>query len=153
MKLNIGCGDDYKEGWVNIDSSPYVKKDLDHDLSFLDEKFADQADFILAQDILEHLNMNKWEVALTRWVRCLKVGGKIQIQIPDPYLIFDKLVTGELTEEEVNRVIYGENTTDLDRHYQLFSLGRLKDTMKKLGLKIVEQRRINICSIVVGEKI
>ena len=161
LNLNIGCGLDYKqstatEKWINIDSDPNIKSDEYSSVEDLYPKYTD-VDFILAQDVLEHVVYNentkdKWANVLAQWVWCLKKGGRIQVQVPDPYMIFAKMQSGAMTEEEMNRVIYGENTTANDKHYQLISLGRLKDTMKEIGLKIVKEERLNVCAIIVGEK-
>ena len=157
--LNIGCGRDYRESiagqstWTNIDFDETVKKDLEYPLHLLHEKFEDQIDFILAQDVVEHLVYNDdwktyWIKCLKSWYRCLKNGGKITIQVPDPYLIFELLKCGKISEKEMNRLVYGENTNKGDRHYQLISLGRLCETLKSLGFRVYEQTQINICSIV-----
>ena len=55
MKLNLGCGEDYREGYVNIDIDPDSKVDLVHDLSkklpFKDDSVTE----IIAYSVLEHL--------------------------------------------------------------------------------------------------
>lgn len=55
MKLNLGCGDDYREGWVNADVRPTVGSDvvLHMDaprLPFVSETF----DHVLIDNVLEH---------------------------------------------------------------------------------------------------
>lgn len=55
-KLNIGCGHDVMDGWVNCDVSPLPGVDVCHDLGqfpwpFLDNSF----DEIHAANVLEHL--------------------------------------------------------------------------------------------------
>jgi SAM-dependent methyltransferase len=32
-KLNLGCGDEYKVGWINVDHRDNIKKDVKHDLN------------------------------------------------------------------------------------------------------------------------
>src|SRR4051812_1511318 len=55
-KLNIGCGTDTKEGWVNLDAAGLPGVDVVHDIEKLPLPFADDSfDEILAQDVLEHV--------------------------------------------------------------------------------------------------
>ena len=58
MKLNLGCGYDCREGQINLDKEQKDGVEVVHDLNeiplpFEDEKF----DFILCQDVLEHVNV------------------------------------------------------------------------------------------------
>ncbi|MBS3091157.1 methyltransferase domain-containing protein [Candidatus Pacearchaeota archaeon] len=60
MKLNIGCENEYKKGWVNLDVNKEVKADVYFDLSKLPDKklpFKDsQFDEILCSHVLEHVD-------------------------------------------------------------------------------------------------
>ena len=55
MKLNLGCGKDYKEGWTNLDISKSVKADvytdLEKPLPFNDNSF----DRVYAVNVIEHV--------------------------------------------------------------------------------------------------
>ena len=55
-KLNIGCGKDYREGWINLDIDRNVKADVRHNLDKYPYPFKDKEfDVILASHIVEHL--------------------------------------------------------------------------------------------------
>jgi SAM-dependent methyltransferase len=55
-KLNLGCGEFKKEGYLNLDISPEVRPDLVHDLNAFPYPFHDnQFDSIEADHVLEHL--------------------------------------------------------------------------------------------------
>lgn len=80
-KLNLGCGIDYKTGYVNVDFHSHVNIDVQHDLNsipfpFMNEEF----DFIYASHILEHLD--KPFVIMTELHRILKPGGRLHIKVP-----------------------------------------------------------------------
>lgn len=51
MKLNFGCGRDYKEGWVNIDHSAAVRRDF----ASLEEVGDLEFDEVLLSHVLEHI--------------------------------------------------------------------------------------------------
>jgi hypothetical protein len=87
MKLNIGCGTDYREGFVNIDGSktlPRVDKVIDISIESLTAHFnKEEFDYILAQDILEH--HYHWEAVriMSEMYGILKKGGEVEIRVPD----------------------------------------------------------------------
>lgn len=158
--LNLGCGlSDFHRNeptvqYVNIDADPKVQADLRDDLTepLMIELKHGLFDHIQASDILEHIPADRCFNVLGSWTDLLVEGGTITIQVPDPYLLFDKLRSGELDEEEINRVIFGECTNQWDRHYQLISTGRLRRMLKNLGLKITDERRLHVCAIVTARK-
>ena len=56
MRLNLGCGYNKREGFVNVDSSPHCAPDLIHDLEEFPWPWADSSiDEILMVYVLEHL--------------------------------------------------------------------------------------------------
>lgn len=157
MKLNIGSGENYREGWTNVDGRPDVKADIYDNVSHLDDRFPLQADEIVANDILEHIpysetNKDQWKTVLASWVRCLKPGGTIRIQVPCMDSIFVLYMNDKIDEDLSNRVLYGENTSWFDRHYQLFARARLLKAMEDCGLVIESVEYLHICLIVIGRK-
>ena len=57
MKLNIGCMDDYKEGWINLDYNKNIKADVYHNLNNIKYPFDDNMfDEVLASMVLEHVD-------------------------------------------------------------------------------------------------
>jgi len=79
-KLNLGCGFDYKEGWVNVDVIN-VKKDKKHNLDSYPYPFKkDTFDVILMKMILEHVK--EPTVCLKELIRISKNGAKIVVIVP-----------------------------------------------------------------------
>ena len=79
-KLNLGCGVDIKEGWVNLDSAALPKVDVVHNIENLPLPFADnEFDRILAQDVLEHV---EYIPVLKDLHRILKPGGSLTVRVP-----------------------------------------------------------------------
>jgi SAM-dependent methyltransferase len=79
-KLNLGCGYDIRDGWVNLDASPLSGVDVIHDIEDLPLPFDDDSfDEVLAKDVLEHI---EYVDTLRDLYRILKVGGKLTIQVP-----------------------------------------------------------------------
>jgi SAM-dependent methyltransferase len=81
MKLNLGCGEFRKEGYLNLDISPVVKPDLIHDLNKFPYPFQDsQFDLIEADHVLEHLE-NPFLV-MKELHRITKNKGWVIIRVP-----------------------------------------------------------------------
>jgi len=81
LKLNLGSGKDYREGFINIDNSPYIKKDLSFDLDTYPYPFHDNSvDFVLAMAVIEHLEDMK--AFMEEMHRILKPGGKLRFRVP-----------------------------------------------------------------------
>jgi SAM-dependent methyltransferase len=79
-KLNLGCGTDIKEGWVNLDIADIPGVDVVHNVEDLPLPFADNTfEVILCQDILEHVNL----VPVLRDLhRILVPGGELRLRVP-----------------------------------------------------------------------
>jgi len=81
VKLNIGCGKDKKEGFVNLDASDLVDDDVVHDLNVFPYPFEDNSvDYIEAHHILEHLD--KPFNVMRELHRILKHDGVLSIKVP-----------------------------------------------------------------------
>lgn len=85
-KLNVGCGTDYKDGWVNIDNNSdnnIEKLDLSHDLRNPLPFNDDTVDFIFNEHFVEHLTVEESKIAIKDMMRVLKPGGVLRIAMPD----------------------------------------------------------------------
>lgn len=80
-KLNLGAGEDRREGYVNIDWNELANPDVRHDLNIVPYPFSDNTfDEIYASHILEHLD--KPFVVMKELHRLLKPGGHLIIKVP-----------------------------------------------------------------------
>lgn len=76
VNLNLGCGEVYLSGWINIDNrNDDVKLDLRHDLSRGLPFDDNSVDFIFNEHFLEHLTPEQGVTLLKECYRVLKVGG------------------------------------------------------------------------------
>ena len=79
IKLNLGCGRDIKEGYINVDKLGGA--DVKHDLDVYPLPFKkNSVDFILASHILEHLKEPL--DFLEECQRMLKKGRRMEIRVP-----------------------------------------------------------------------
>jgi len=91
MKLNLGCGNDYRQGFVNLDSGN-CPADVHHDLNAVPYPFEDnQFSYILAQHALEHVDRSKWFEIVRELHRISKPGAIWEVKTP--YALSDNFFT------------------------------------------------------------
>lgn len=85
MKLNIGCGRDYRAGWINTDISRDTKADLYFDIRKDTFPFdAGNASEIYISGVLEQIGENEHLIhAMNECHRVLKTGGKMVVVVPN----------------------------------------------------------------------
>jgi predicted SAM-dependent methyltransferase len=104
IKLNVGCGTDYKEGWINIDNNSdnnIEKLDLNWDmrkpLPFKDKS----VDYIFNEHFFEHLTPEEGQVVMKDLKRILKPGGIMRIAMPDLEGVIYNYLNVPLSEDPV----------------------------------------------------
>lgn len=83
--INVGCGMDYRPGWMNTDISYDAKADIIHDIrrdEFPLDK--DEVDLVYASGVLEQILENEHLLfAFNEVWRVLRPGGEFQIVVPN----------------------------------------------------------------------
>jgi len=141
--LNIGSGDrtygEYPDGHtcLNMDE----REDLDsvdiigdiRDLSrFKDEEF----DYLLASDILEHFPLVQTLDILTRWQRVLKIGGILELRVPNFEAIIRHYQTHKNMQHASWMLMGGQDYTG-NFHYVVFNEKWLKELCQEALFKFV----------------
>lgn len=95
IKLNLGCGRDIREGWVNIDQFEGEGVDMVYDLNKLPYPFKNNSvDKIYIRLLLEHLDVRYYDFFI-EVLRILKPKGRIELVCPH--------FTGRYAQSEVNK--------------------------------------------------
>ncbi|HBR15158.1 MAG TPA: hypothetical protein DD723_06425 [Candidatus Omnitrophica bacterium] len=158
MKLHLGCGTKKLEGWINIDSVKACEPDLVHDIS-TPLPFKDLSmDEVLAEDLLEHFDKYARYVVFYEWIRVMKIGGRLTLQVPN----FKKILYKYFKFGYDNFVdfIFGENLWEsrvyighFGNHKWGYSEKSLREFVAVFGIKNVEIKTIGLNLRLVGEKI
>ena len=83
-RLNLGCGPDYRKGWVNVDIRKDIKADIVHNLNKFPYPFKeDEFDITLISHTLEHLDYP--ERVLKEVVKICKSGAKLIVEVPHAF--------------------------------------------------------------------
>lgn len=82
MKLNLGCGLDVRDGWINLDLNAHagvVVHDFRQGIPYHDGVF----DVICAHHVLDMLTLDELEPVLVECRRVLRPTGVLRISTPD----------------------------------------------------------------------
>lgn len=80
-RINLGSGNDYREGWVNVDENEHVKADIRHNLNLYPYPFSDnEFEEVLASHVIEHLD-DPLDF-LQEIYRIAKPGARVTIRCP-----------------------------------------------------------------------
>lgn len=147
MKLHLGCGQVYLEGYVNIDF-PLSEHTL-QEKSVADE-FADltklsykegEVDEVRLHHVFEHFPRHIAIALLASWQSWLKKDGKIHIEVPDfdesARLVLDSALP-DRDRKVALRHIFGSNEAPWATHYEGWSKERLIEVVELLGFGNVE---------------
>ncbi len=153
MKLHLGCGTKKLSGWINIDSVKSCQPDLVHDLS-RPLPYADQsAEAIMANGVLEHFDKYARCALVSDWVRVLKVGGTITLEVPDVKKLLSKIRKFKAFDDFID-TLFGENLWESEiyighfgNHKWGYSQQTLTEFLRNFGLEPlkVETKGLNIC--------
>jgi predicted SAM-dependent methyltransferase len=128
LRLHLGCGSIYKDGWVNIDLAG-TRADLPWDLALPLPLPPRSVDAIFHEHLLEHLTYAQGVELHRRCLELLRPGGVLRIGVPDAgtalqsYALADSGDPGQwptamarvasLTYDSGHRAIYDAETLEL----------------------------------------
>lgn len=140
LKLNLGCGNDYRVGFINVDSNKNHKADIYQDVTNLSDISNCSSDYVVAQDILEHLPRHKAKTALVEWNRVLTIGGIIEIRVPSLVDILKKIDSSASVEEhrDLIQALYGTQSYIGDFHLNGFTEISLSNLLHQCGFFVNE---------------
>ena len=133
LRLNLGCGTDIKQGYINIDQRWIKGVNQVADVSRLPYKDESVAE-VLANDVIEHFPREQTEMVLKEWIRVLRPDGILKIQCPDVRSLAYGLVYNQIPTNEFSRRIYGGQEYNGNFHYAGFDIPEMKRILRKLGM-------------------
>ncbi len=169
MKLNVGCGTDYRDDFVNIDGSnslPRVDLIVDISQASLLEHFTiGSIEYILANDIIEH--HFHWEaVTLMRdFYSLLCAGGIAEIRVPDAAYL---LRTFRFSTEQKLTMLFGGQDIPQGRDAEMdasrarfpqyfahkfgWTSSRLRHDLSAVGFAEISIRRVGTNCVALARK-
>lgn len=138
LKLNLGCGEDIRSEYVNVDVRELVGVDVVADIR--DLPFEDgSAEEVLLKDVLEHFADPA--CVLEECARVLRDGGEIWVQVPDWEKVSDEEFWKNTPFWRTERRVCGGQDNEHDQHKSLYTEENLIERMEDAGFVAVEVRR------------
>lgn len=128
--LNLGCGDDVREDYWNVDARTIegvnVLATLEN-LPFKNDEFTEA----IAQDVLEHF----WEPipVLKEWRRVLEPGGELFVRVPDWNVLGDPDYWQDIPWENLEKHVLGGHANEYDIHHRLYTADVLEERLAEAG--------------------
>jgi autotransporter strand-loop-strand O-heptosyltransferase len=137
IKLNLGCGNDIRSGYVNIDRYNNTGLvDINSDLGALPFKNNSVSE-ILTKHVFEHIGLREIYGVVEEWKRVLNPGGKLELYLPN----LEREVNIWLNTpddkkwNEVHR-IFGSQSHKGNSHLCGFNPGSLKSFLERFNFVV-----------------
>lgn len=137
IQFNMGCGNDIRTDYINIDINQSTKADFHLDITQI--HMQNIANRILAFDILEHFQQSQTIPILQQWYILLKQGGILELRVPDLYNICSEFLKGTLPFFIAQWLIYGGQETPGNFHFAGFTAEYLEGLLIGVGFKKIIQ--------------
>lgn len=141
-KVNIGCGNDIRDKFLNIDIQEFKGVDFVCDARDLEVIEDNSVKFLVAQHLLEYIPREDMVPTLQEWYRVLLPGGLLEIRTTDISKLTQALylnnISPELgmTDEMVISLLYGQQLNKYDIRYNGFTSSFLQGVLKGIGFSI-----------------
>ena len=137
MKVNLGCGTSYRDGWVNVDAYPGVKADIYSDAFEFVQDYGPEVTELYMGHMLEHMLPASAVALLTLMRDRLCEGAVVSAVVPDMRAIFAAYDAGEITNAELNeRFVYSYEQPS--HHVWCYDADSLRRVFEEAGFVDVE---------------
>jgi len=144
-RLNLGCGENKMNDYINVDIRPEINPDIVWDLEKFPYPWEDSSiDEIYASNVIEHFPYQIQDTILEEWHRILKSGGKLIIICPDIERLFNIYISSNESggpfghpHAFLEHFIFGGQNHDNDFHKSGYTLSLMKYRLTKAGFTIV----------------
>lgn len=157
MRVNIGIQITEPLGnYLNL--CPFFTEEKDNvkrcDIQNIDD-FVDngEAEEILVVNTLTYFSVEQIPAMLSNWVGKMAIGGKIIIQDVDIHTVTRLHARGNITDTDLNQLLYGNSSNGFISKQSCFSVLSLANYLQSHNLKIVKQDIQNVYGIVIAERV
>ena len=143
LRLNLGCGQQARSGYINVDVQPFESVDVLADprnLPFDPQSVAEiRADYLLERfaPVVAH------ETLLPHWVGLLEPNGTLLVVVRDGDAMVRAYVSGHLSFDELRDATFGHADEDDEIRYTMFSPASLSELLTRAGLADIVVRHID----------
>jgi predicted SAM-dependent methyltransferase len=148
--INVGCGEKYIDGMINLDGNIFRKKDVWLDVTLGLPFSNDSIQGIYASHIIEHFNSRNVKKLFCEYFRVLKPGGVVRMVVPSLEYAIDAYIEGNLAKfpewpEKYNSIGGRFNNFMLcaNQHFTMFDFTFLKELLKESGFSKIYREEGN----------
>jgi predicted SAM-dependent methyltransferase len=148
VRLNLGCKNVPREGYVNVDLYWDNSAVVIDDARIL-EKFHDGcASEVYASHVLEHIPFRHVPTALANWRRVLRDGGAVEVIVPNIEISVRKWLAALDADapdlwEFRSHCIWGQQTDPGEFHYWGYTEKSLREVFEAYGFKVLSVERVD----------
>ncbi len=141
VNLNLGCGREYRDGWINVDIDNSVRTDICCDFINLKKHFNNSSvDQIYMIHSISYLNLWESDIFFKDAYDLLKLGGKLELEFPDIEKCA-KIIVNRKNSEDYIEAVRGIYAFDLEQikqkeTYRPYAFGWSGNYMKEILTKI-----------------
>lgn len=149
MKLHLGCGEGYLEGYLNVDFPPEIhsvqqRSPADMYADILQLKYPPGSiDEIRLHHVFEHFTRPVACALLVAWHFWLKKGGVLHLEVPD-FTRTAAIILNPLTPASAKTIamrhLFGSHEAPWAVHCEGYTMGTLKTLLESYGFKFSEVR-------------
>ena len=135
MKLHLGSGSRYLEGYLHIDIADYEHIDIKSSVDKLYTIENGTVDEIYASHVLEYFDRNEVESVLNEWKRVLKKDGVLRIAVPN----FEALIKVYQETDEIEKILgplygkWGLSDSGFIYHKTVYDKKSLTELLERTG--------------------
>lgn len=141
-KLNLGCGYNILDGYVNIDKVQTTPETVVANILTLDYPDQSVAEIYL-RHVIEHFFEDEIRQLLQNCHRLLEIGGRLIVETPDFARIVEAWSSGALSKQLLNWTLFGftahETTRERDIHMlhkYVFDVELLSTFLEEYGFEV-----------------
>ena len=141
MKLHLGCGERYLDGYIHIDIADFDHIDYRSSIDKLDMIKDESCELIYASHVLEYFDVEEAKNVLTEWHRVLKNKGTLRLAVPD----IKKLIEVYNNTDDLSKILgplYGKwkthSTKDNIYHKTVYDIKNLTSLLIEVGYEDIK---------------
>ena len=141
MKLHLGCGERYLDGYTHIDIADFDHIDYKSSIDKLDMVDDNSCELIYASHVLEYFDIEEARDVLSEWHRVLIENGILRLAVPN----IEKLIEVYNQTNDLNNILgplYGKwevnNTHNNIYHKTVYDMKNLSTLLTEVGYKKIK---------------
>ena len=142
MKLNLGCGTDYRKGFINVDLYAGGADVCNNAVTLVSfEAQIGKIAEIHAYHVIEHLPrpgacVPNARDAVRRWYELLETGGLLVVECPNFEAIVERYA--KTREAWLKSWIFGLHESEGDTHSWGYGMGELVALLREAGFRVIK---------------